>query len=75
MCTHTATCHPAPENVTNEDSPSDNVNIVLASLKIGGERGTTKAATTNSNTVAAATLGVNLRYLLQRDHSKCRGPW
>ena len=46
MCTQTATCHPALENFTNEDSPPDNVDIVLASMKIGGEWVTTKAATT-----------------------------
>ena len=50
------TCHPAPDNLTNEASPPDNEDIVLVSMKSEGEQVTTNAAATNSNTVAVAAL-------------------
>ena len=51
------TCHPAPDNLANEDSLPDNEDIALSSMKSRGERVTTKDATPNSNTVSAAALG------------------
>ena len=51
------TCHPAPDNLANEDSLPDNENIAMASMKSRDERVTTKDAAPNSNTVAAAGLG------------------
>ena len=50
------TCHPAPDNLANEDSLPDNENIAMASMKSRDERVTTKDAAPNSNTVAAAAL-------------------
>ena len=51
------TCHPAPDNLANEDSLPDNEDIALASMKSRGERVTTKDAAPNSNTLAVAALG------------------
>ena len=46
MCVHTccATCHPAPDNLANENSLPDNEDIALASINSRGERVTTKDA-------------------------------
>ena len=60
VCVHTCcdTCHPAPDNLANEDSLPDNENIALVStMKSRDERVTTKDAAPNSNTTAAAALG------------------
>ena len=54
------TCDPVPDNLANEDSLPDNENIAMASIKSRDERVTTKDAAPNSNTVAAAALGLNL---------------
>ena len=51
------TCHPAPDNLANEDSLPDNEDIALSSMKSRGEQVTTKDAAPNSNTVAATALG------------------
>ena len=69
------TCHPAPDNLANEDSLPDNENIAMASMKSRDERVTTKDAAPNSNTVAAAALRVDLQLTPQRGHSMCRSPW
>ena len=69
------TCHPAPDNLANEDSLPDNENIAMASMKSRDERVTTKDAAPNSNTVAAAALRVDLHLTPQRGHSMCRSPW
>ena len=50
------TCHPAQDNLANEDSLPDNENTALDSIKSRDERVTTKDAVPNSNTVAAAAL-------------------
>ena len=73
--THCDTCHPAPDNLANEDSLPDNENIALASIKSRDERVTTKDAAPNSNTVAAAALGIDLQLTPQRGQSMCRSPW
>ena len=59
VCVHTCcdSCRPAPDNFANEDSLPDNEDRALASMKRRNERVTTKNATPNSNTVAAAALG------------------
>ena len=60
VCVHTCcdTCHPAPDNLANDDSFADNEDIALAStMKSRDERVTTKDTAPNSNTVAAAALG------------------
>ena len=59
VCVHTCcdTCHPAPDNLTNEDCLPDNEGIALASMKSRGEQVTNKDAAPNSNNVAAAALG------------------
>ena len=67
------TCHPALDNLANENSLPDN--IALDSIKSRDERVTTKDAAPNSNTVAAAALGVDLQLTPQRGHSMCRSPW
>ena len=69
------TCHPAPDNLANEDSLPDNENIAMASMKSRDERVTTKDAAPNSNTVAAAALGVDLQFTPQRGHNMCKSPW
>ena len=69
------TCHPAPDNLANEDSLPDNENIAMASMKSRDERVTTKDAAPNSNTVAAAALGVDLQLTPQRGHNMCKSPW
>ena len=51
------TCHPAPDNLANEDSLPDNEDIALASMKTRDERVTTKDAAPNSNKIAAAAIG------------------
>ena len=58
MYTCFETCRPAPDNLANEDSLPDNENIAMASMKSRGERVTTKDAAPNSNTIAAAALGI-----------------
>ena len=50
-------CHVALDNLANEDSPPDNEDIVLASMKSRGEQVITKDAAPNSNAFAAAALG------------------
>ena len=39
VCVHMLrdTCHPVPDNLTNEDSPPDNDDIALASMKSWGK--------------------------------------
>ena len=69
------TCHPAPDNLANEDSLPDNENIALDSIKSRDERVTTKDVAPNSNTVAAAALGVDLQLTPQRGHNMRRSPW
>ena len=56
------TCHPAPDNLANEDSLPDNENIAMASVKSRDERVTTKDVAPNSNTVAVR--GSNFNSLL-----------
>ena len=51
------TCHPAPDNLADEDSILDNEDIALASMKTRDRRVTTKDAVLNSNKTAAAALG------------------
>ena len=60
VCVHTCcdTCHPAPHNLANENSLPDDKDIALASMKSRGERVTTKDEAPNSNTIAAAALGI-----------------
>ena len=56
VCVHACcdTCHPAPDNLANEDSLADNEDIALVStLKSRDEQVTTKDTAPNSNTVAA----------------------
>ena len=69
------TCHPAPDNLANEDSLPDNENIAIPSMKTRDERVTTKDAAPNSSTVAAAALGVDLQLTPQRGHKMCKSPW
>ena len=69
------TCHPAPDNIANEDSLPYNENIALASIRSRDERLTTKDPAPNSNTVAAAALRIDLQLTPQRGHSMCRSPW
>ena len=69
------TCHPAPDNLANEDSFPDNENIALASIKSRDERVTTKDVAPNPNTVAAAALEFGFQLTPQRGHSMCRSPW
>ena len=59
VCLYTCcdTCHPAPDNLANEDGLPDNEDIAWAFIKSRGERVTTKDAAPNSNTVAVAALG------------------
>ena len=68
-------CHPAPDNLPNEDSLLDNENIAMSSMKSRDERVTTKDAALNSNTVAAAALGVDLQLTPQSGHNMCKIPW
>ena len=51
------TCHPAPDNLADEDSILDNEDIALASMKTRDRRVTTKDAVLNSNKTAAAAIG------------------
>ena len=69
------TCHPAPDNLANEDSLPDNENIAMASMKSRDERVTTKDKAPNSNTVTAAALGVDLQLTPQRGHNMYKSPW
>ena len=69
MYTRCDTCHPAPDNLANEDSLPDNENIALASIKGRDEQVTTKDAAPNPNTVAARALGVGFQLTPQRGHS------
>ena len=64
------TCHPAIDNLANEDSLPDNENITMASMKSRDERVTTKDAAPNSNTVAAAALWSTFNSLL-REATTC----
>ena len=59
VCVHTYfdTCHPASDNLTNEDCLPDNEDIALASMKSRSEQVTNKDAAPNSNNVAAEALG------------------
>ena len=59
LCEHTCcdTCHPAPDNLANDDSLPDNEDIALAStMKSRDERVTNNGTAPNSNKVAAAAL-------------------
>ena len=60
VCVRTCcdTCNPAQENLANEESLPDNEDIALASVKTRDERFTTKDTAPNSNTIAAAAIGV-----------------
>ena len=78
VCVHTCcdTCHPAPDNLANDDSLPDNEDIASAcTMKSRDERVTTKDVAPNSNTVAAAALGVDLQLTPQRGHNMRRSPW
>ena len=44
-------------------------------MKSRDEKVTVKDAATNSNTVAAAALGVDFQLTPQRGHNMCKSPW
>ena len=75
MYTCCDTYQQAPDNLANENNLADNEDVALASMKIRDERVTTKDAAPNSNTVAAAALGVDLQLTPQRGHNMCKSPW
>ena len=73
VCVHTCcdTCHPAPDNLANDDSLPDNEDIASAcTMKSRDERVTTKDVAPNSNAVAVRGSTFNL---LLRKATPCAG--